>query len=119
MQARIKAPPHTAAGEIEKLKTNYKAELEGLSDLEQRVGRLEIEIREKASESEIRSLQEALNRKVSLDHPYRIRCKKQQGPGPVFLAVNNQAVYGAGLSLGDQAHNPNEDGLVWSMVEDW
>ncbi len=39
--------------------------------------------------------------------------------GPVFLAINNRAVYAATLSLGDQAHNSNEPGLLWSLVEEW
>jgi hypothetical protein len=110
---------HTAADEIEKTKTKYQAELAGWPAVEQKVAQLENEIKEKASESEVASLKEALDGKVSLDHPYRIRNKKQQGPEPVFLAINNQAVFAAGLSLGDKTHNPNEEGLFWSVVEDW
>jgi hypothetical protein len=38
---------------------------------------------------------------------------------PVYLAINNRPVYAGALSLGDQTHNSNEDGLLWSVIQDW
>jgi hypothetical protein len=69
-------------------------------------------IADKATKAELSS---ELSDKISTGKLYRIKSAK----APVYVGINSQAVYGGGLSLGDQQHNYNEPGLQWSFVENW